>query len=124
MTTSSKQQTTTVTVLTRYQIKRNGHVVYTALSSNGVDRYTVTLVNGKATGCDCPARKPCKHMNACEAKEAARNQTAQAVESEPVTVASPAIAAVASEPVTRRYSTQEQRKNASLYSNKGFSLMR
>lgn len=42
--------------------KGNGTVLYTVRSSNGVDTYTTTLVNGKATACNCPSYKPCYHM--------------------------------------------------------------
>ena len=62
----------TVSVIARYQLKRNGHVVYTVRSSNGQDTYNTTLVNGKATGCSCPATKPCYHMTQLEQREAER----------------------------------------------------
>lgn len=118
MTTSSKKQLPTV--LDRYEIKRNGHVVYKVLSSDNVTKYNVTLVNGKAVGCECIATVKCGHKRAAEQKEAARNQPAQAIESEPVQVASPALVAASSSPV---YTTAEQRKNAPLHSNtKGFNL--
>ncbi len=74
-TATSKKQ---VQVLTRYEIKRNGHVVYTVRSSNGQDTYTTTLVNGKATGCSCASRKPCYHMAQLEAKEASRREERRA----------------------------------------------
>ncbi len=61
-----------VNVIARYFMKRNGHVVYAVRSSNGVDTYCTTIINGKATGCTCPATKPCYHMIQLEAKEAAR----------------------------------------------------
>lgn len=47
-------------------------VVYTVLSSNGEDRYRTTLVDGLATGCDCPAGRNgmgCYHRPGCEAHE-------------------------------------------------------
>lgn len=50
----------------------NGYVVYTVLSSNGVDTYHTTLVNGHATGCTCPATKPCYHMTQLEQNEKER----------------------------------------------------
>ena len=52
--------------------KLNGIVTYAVRSSNGTDIYYTTLVNGKATGCGCPAFKPCYHMDQLEALEAAR----------------------------------------------------
>lgn len=65
-----------VTVLNRYELKTNGrpngYVVYVVRSSNGVDRYETTLLNGKATGCTCPSHVCCYHRSGCEAKEAAR----------------------------------------------------
>ena len=67
-----------VQVLARYEIKRNGHVVYTVRSSNGQDTYTTTLVNGKATGCSCPSYKPCYHMTQLEEKEASRQEAKRA----------------------------------------------
>lgn len=74
--------------------KLNGFVTYAVRSSNGNDIYCTTLINGKASGCSCPARKPCYHMTQLEAREAARkplkapitesvdNRTSQAVTSE------------------------------------------
>ncbi len=67
-----------VQVLARYEIKRNGHVVYTVRSSSGQDTYTTTLVNGKATGCSCPSYKPCYHMTQLEEKEASRREERRA----------------------------------------------
>jgi hypothetical protein len=50
------------------------YVTYTALSSDGVTTYTVTLHNGKATGCECPHHvyraAKCKHMQAAAFEEA------------------------------------------------------
>jgi hypothetical protein len=62
----------TVQIVARVTFKaeaRKAYTCYIVRSSNGVDTYTVTLVNGTATGCDCPARKPCYHMTGCEAAE-------------------------------------------------------
>src|ERR1700726_2567605 len=116
MTTNRKKPLPTV--LDRYEIKRNGHVVYKVLSSDKVTKYNVTLVNGKAVGCECIATVPkCGHKRAAEQKEATRTP---AQESEPVEVASPALVAASNSPV---YTTAEQRKNAPLHSNtKGFNL--
>lgn len=63
-----------VQVIARYFIKRNHAVVYSVRSSNGADTYCTTIINGKATGCTCPATKPCYHMVQLEAKEAARKE--------------------------------------------------
>jgi hypothetical protein len=67
-----------VQVIARYQLKRNGHVVYLLRSSNGVDTYTTTLINGRASGCSCPATKPCYHMRQLETREAERQRDAVA----------------------------------------------
>ncbi len=67
-----------VQVLARYEIKRNGHVVYTVRSSSGQDTYTTTLVNGKATGCSCASRLHCYHMTQLEAIEASRQEAKRA----------------------------------------------
>lgn len=64
----------TVQVVARITFKdpaRADYVVYAVRSSNGVDLYHTTLVNGHATGCTCPARKPCYHMTQLEAYEIA-----------------------------------------------------
>lgn len=63
-----------VQVIARYFIKRNHAVVYSVRSSNGADTYCTTIINGKATGCTCPATKPCYHMVQLEVKEAARKE--------------------------------------------------
>lgn len=118
---ATKKQQTPVVILNRYFIKRNAHVVYEVLSSDGVTKYLTTLVNGKATGCSCPSYKPCKHMTACEQKEATRTP-AQGAEQEPVAVAVvPAQAAVVA---TGAVSTAQEREKASLSSNRAFSLLR
>ena len=70
------KQAKQVQVIARYALKREGKltgvIVYAVRSSNGKGSYRTTLVNGKATGCTCPARKPCCHMTQLEAIEAAR----------------------------------------------------
>lgn len=76
--TKTAKATKTVSVITRYEIKRNAHVVYTVRSSKGAaTTYTTTLVDGHATGCSCPALKPCYHMVQLEAKEATRREAAE-----------------------------------------------
>lgn len=57
-----------------------GCVVYVVRSSNGKDQYRTTLRNGRATGCTCPARKPCYHMFQLEEYET--TFTAQLAEAE------------------------------------------
>ena len=52
--------------------KPNGRISYLVRSSNGEDTYCTTLIDGKASGCSCPSKKPCYHMTQLEAKEAAR----------------------------------------------------
>lgn len=46
------------------------YITYTALSSDGHTEYTVTLRDGKAVGCTCPATvHNCRHARACEFEE-------------------------------------------------------
>jgi len=62
-----------VTILARAQFKSNPKAGgYQVLSSNGVDRYEVTVYNGKATSCTCPATKPCYHIKGVQEYENAR----------------------------------------------------
>ncbi len=72
--TTTPLNTKQVQVIARYEIKRNSHVVYLVRSSNGKDEYHTTLVNGRATGCSCPATKPCYHMRQLEQREAERSK--------------------------------------------------
>ncbi len=65
MTKTQKQ----VQIIARVQIKRNGIVVYKVRSSNGKDEYQTTFFDGKATGCSCPATKPCYHMTQLQERE-------------------------------------------------------
>lgn len=58
----------------------NGIVLYTVLSSNGVDQHWTTLVNGAATGCTCRelpdgtiSRHECYHMRGCTTNEQERS---------------------------------------------------
>lgn len=77
-----------VTVIARYahktQGKLNGIVSYAVRSSNGKDIYCTTLINGKASGCGCPAHKPCYHMVQLEQKEQERKAVAEVVAIEPL----------------------------------------
>lgn len=62
-----------VQVVMRIQFKEHENaVLYIVRSSNGVDTYETTLVNGHATGCTCPAVKPCYHMTQLEQRESER----------------------------------------------------
>lgn len=77
-----------LTVIARYELKRNGHVCYSYRpSKKGEQPYCTTVIAGHATGCTCPARTtfkkrvPCKHMTHAESLEQAR--TTQ-VETKPV----------------------------------------
>ncbi len=71
---------TPVVVIARYQLKSNAdQVFYKVRSSAGDAEYCVTCLDGIAVECDCPARKPCKHMKACTYMEASRNHTEQEV---------------------------------------------
>lgn len=61
----------------------NGRVLYTVLSSNGVDQHRTTLVNGVATGCTCRERNgytvrgKCYHATGCEKNEQERSTDQQ-----------------------------------------------
>lgn len=70
--TRKPKQTKKVVVIARYFIKRNGHVCYLVRSSNGKDTYCTTIIDGHATGCTCPAIKPCYHMTQLEQIERER----------------------------------------------------
>jgi hypothetical protein len=78
-TSATTKSSKTVNIIARYEIKKSrdfrplvGHVAYLVRSSDGKTEYCTTLVNGHATGCTCPARKPCYHMKQLETIEAAR----------------------------------------------------
>lgn len=72
MATKTRKQKT-VHVIARIAFKNNSSIVtYLVRSSDGANVYTTTLYNGKASGCDCPAHKPCYHMTGCETLEAKR----------------------------------------------------
>jgi SWIM zinc finger len=69
--------TSPVTILTRVSFKSDARkVVYQALSSDGATKYNVFLFAGKASSCECPSRKPCRHMKAAESREAERQAQA------------------------------------------------
>ena len=77
---TQQQAAKQVKIIARIAYKRNPKAVkYIVRSSNGVDQYETTIYNGKATGCTCPATKPCYHMNQLEAKEQQRSEATQAV---------------------------------------------
>ena len=52
--------------------KPNGRISYLVRSSSGRDIYCTTLINGEASGCSCPSRKPCYHMIQLTQRETAR----------------------------------------------------
>jgi hypothetical protein len=71
-----------VTVIATYYHKNvetgelTGVVTHLVRASNGVDTYTTTLIDGKATGCSCAARGNCYHKRGLEAKAVARKEVA------------------------------------------------
>lgn len=74
---ASKKTAKQVQVVARYSHKTNGKlngtVTYLVRASNGVDTYCTTLVDGKATGCSCPAsRGKCYHKTQLETREQER----------------------------------------------------
>ncbi|MEO6891210.1 MAG: hypothetical protein ABI324_19670 [Ktedonobacteraceae bacterium] len=74
------RNTKIVNIIARYFVKKTGFVVYAVRSSDGTSVYYTTLdTRGHATGCTCPARKPCKHMHQMEAREQARREVAAPV---------------------------------------------
>lgn len=66
----------TVKVIARYFIKATGAIVYKVQSSKGNETYCTTIINGRATGCTCPALKPCYHMTQLEQREQERTENA------------------------------------------------
>lgn len=58
-----------VQIIARIAIKNSNLVVYKVRSSNGKDTYQTTFYNGKASGCTCPATKPCYHMTQLQKRE-------------------------------------------------------
>jgi hypothetical protein len=97
-----------VLILSRYFIKRNGHVVSIVRSSNGVDTYQVLTINGVVNSCTCPAHKPCKHILAVQIAEDNRTEK-KAVEviAEPIQEVTP---------VAKPVAVQPKRETAPLYS--------
>jgi hypothetical protein len=64
-----------VTTIARVQFKADPRkVVYLNRSSDGSTQYETSLFDGKATSCNCPSRKPCKHMIHSEQAEAYRQE--------------------------------------------------
>lgn len=62
----------TVHIIARYFVKQTGAVIYAVRSSNGVDVYHTTIINGHAAHCSCPSRKPCYHMEQLQQREMTR----------------------------------------------------
>ncbi len=69
---ASSKQHKQVKVIARYTNKQTGTVSYLVESSDGLSQYCTTLIDGKASGCSCPARSSCYHKTQLEAKEAER----------------------------------------------------
>jgi len=73
---ATKKATKNVAIIARYAHKAsgklNGIVTYAVRSSNGKGIYCTTLIEGKASGCSCPAHKPCYHMTQLETRELER----------------------------------------------------
>ncbi len=75
-------KTQEVTIIARYELKADSSQVFYKVRScsDATKEYCVTCLDGVAIECDCPARKPCKHMRHCTHLEAQRNNhTEQAV---------------------------------------------
>lgn len=122
--TARKNTTKTVTVIARYFIKRNGHVVYTFRGSHG-ERYSTTVINSHATGCTCPARLACKHMAHAEAKEQARTAQVEEIAAEGDKSYGEAVEqAYAELATTKQVSTKQVSTAGVLSSNRGFSFWR
>lgn len=67
---SIHEQADTITAVPLLKREEFGeYVVYTCLSSNGVDIYRTTLKDGKFVGCTCPATVVCKHGKAAMFEE-------------------------------------------------------
>lgn len=68
-----------VTIIARYAHKTNGQlngtVTYLVKSSDGKSEYCTTVVEGKASGCSCPAKSRCYHKTQLAALEVARAET-------------------------------------------------
>ncbi len=86
MTTATKRAKSraaveSVTTIARVQFHTDPRkVVYLNRSSDGETQYYTSLFDGKATSCDCPSRKPCKHMAHSEQAEATRQEAQDAEE--------------------------------------------
>ena len=68
MTQTAKREMTYEQVLSRKVVSER-YTVYTVLSSSGKETYDVTLSDGHATGCTCPARQRCYHCDGAEVRE-------------------------------------------------------
>jgi hypothetical protein len=76
---ASKKVQKQVQIIGRVQFKSDARkVVYLNRSSDGVSQYETSLFDGKATGCSCPSRKPCYHMEQSEQIEQKRAQRCSA----------------------------------------------
>ncbi len=64
----------------RVEIKKNGIVVYKVRSSDDTQDYDVTVFDGQARNCTCPATKPCYHMRDVQAREDARRSVGTLVQ--------------------------------------------
>ncbi len=79
MTTATKRAKSraaveSVTTIARVQFHADPRkVVYLNRSSDGETQYYTYLFDGRATSCDCPSRKPCKHMAHSEQAEASQD---------------------------------------------------
>ncbi len=72
MATSLKEVKITARYAHKTNGKFNGLVTYAVRSSDGSTIYCTTLVDGKASGCSCPAKSSCYHKKQLEIKESAR----------------------------------------------------
>ena len=75
--TPTQKQPKQVQIIARAQFKSDPRkVCYQCKSSNGKDTYWCCLYDGIATGCECPAKVHCYHMDGCEKLEAERRASA------------------------------------------------
>jgi hypothetical protein len=64
-----------VQIIARYTNKRTGTVSYLVRSSDGKSEYCTTIIDGRASGCSCPAKSSCYHKKQLVALEAARAES-------------------------------------------------
>ena len=93
--------------------KPNGRISYLVRSSNGKDIYCTTLMDGKASGCSCPSKKPCYHMIQLVAIETAHKPVARKSDVKATVTA-----------VSKSAKTVDVGKLGSLNTGRAFSLMR